>query len=1357
MPMQSRLLTAAACAAGTLVMADGALAQLSVTFAPGTDPAYEQQILQQVQARNARFGFDRYTAGTRWPGAPGSPTHVTWSLVPDGTGEIQPEAGSIQKAGVSDLFFRFDAMFGDRATWLQIFQDSFQQDPTGIETPEMRGQLTDWGNISGLTFTNVVMPPDVSDPENPINFDWDSGAEWDDMGSANGPLSPGGGLPTDPDVGDIRIAGKKIDGFGGVVAYAYGPGDPLFPGEIVLDTQEEWTRSDFQFRFLRNVISRMIGFAIGLEVVCPQAGIRIMEPFDPGWGFTGPQEDDIRGVQALYGDYLENDDDPMSATVIPIGTGEGLLGQKFVHDYRSIDSQSDNDYYDLQIPGDPSLDIEMDVTVTVTPFGSTYDSGPSIDGACGGASTSEVVADSVRDLRIAILDSDLNPIESFDCFSQAGNPQPLPHDVFGWINEGDRGSAECFFTTLTHPGDYYVVIGSFGAGTVDEPQLYSLEMSVGNKIFNNGIGFDTVVLSSAPNGLGVGPIVNLPEGSTPSGQTVYRGSRARVGITEDKWPSLGHITTKYLAGPPPLPTQDFPPQRIAWPGNSVSPPALGGVSSHATAAIACAVGNPVGTVSSAFVGPAFEAPWLAASVGIRNVGASFTVSREALLYGLFGLTDPETALAVGLPDTATVLTNSWGGSGDLRGDSVVSQAFDAVVYMTETPAVVSAGNEGAVDNTPQCGGLGGNSPGSLFRGSRTLAYPSTAFNTISVGMAGKIFVPGEGPPVPELLNPGGTPYELVEDHSSKGPADSYNFETRNTMFNSRPGIDLVSIGTGYLLKGENPSLASPPAPICSYTGHPSIIALSLPTILPSEPDPDHPVPPNDELFASAFGTSFSAPAVAGGIALLQDYALSQTPPVKLHPAVIRAILDTAARPFPGWSNNGNPAIPQDNRDGRDPASNNDVVNRQSTQALDYAQGAGFADINRAMDILKGEYSQDSLAGLVLGAPTTDVAITDPDVATINTPPNEIQLIRPIPRTGAVRAPENDRVAALPKSPIEIADTIADSRRGIPENPIFSPQSDFSDPDIGRVGGDKSAAGVQFSDRTPFKLPPSPNRPGAIPTGPPPVEIAPEDRIVVNPIGWDYAKLGQRVLRLPPRGNFQGGGVPAGYIDYFIAFAFDGVGDTISATLTWLRDVEMNVPDFSNIDDPRIGEIDKLALDNLDLELIQCDAIGNILDDHLFLGVIGQDDGGQIWAFSRSELNNVEHIFTKTVGVPDADDDEIIPAGFYVLRVRWVEGNGFTGKEYDLFNNTAPADVKYGLAWRVSPTGTENSGGDKILTSRASGSLSVYSQRMRVFQMFINAFGKTSNDPDFNPAFDVNHDGAVDVRDFNPILKFWWNR
>ena len=1354
MSMQSRLLMAAACAAGSLVMADGALAQLYVMFAPGTDETYREQVVQQIEARNARLGLDRFTAGNRWPGALGTPALVTWSIVPDGTGPIQPAPGTLQTPGIADMVFRLDASFGSRALWLSLIQNSFQADPTNVSNIQTNGTQHDWGNISGLSFTQVVAPPDLSDPENPIYFDTDSGAIWDETGSANGPLSPGGGLPADPDVGDIRIAGKKIDGFGGVVAYAYGPGDPDYPGEIVIDTQEEWARPDFQFRFFRNAMSRMIGFAIGLEPVCPQSKTRIMEPFD-NFGFTGPQDDDIRGVQSLYGDYYEEDDDPTTATLIDFDQ-TNLGGQNFAHDFRSLDQLSDLDYYVIHIDdlSGENSPIDVDLDVRVAPIGTSYQDGPTINGGCGGAPTSEITAEALRDIRIALLDSNFDTVTVYDQ-DDRNRTQPLPRDAFGWLDRSQIGNPESFYTKITQPGDYYVIIGGTGnTPNPTQPQLYSSEISAGNKIFNNGISFATLVLAPAPNGLGAGPIVDIPAGTTPEGQTVYRGTHARVGLTEDHWPSLGHAATEYLSGPPPLPSQDFPPQRIAWPGNPTSPGALGGVSSHATAAIACAVGNFRGITGDAFVGAAPDAPWLAASIGIRNVGISFTVSRDALLYGLFGLADPDTALSLGLPTTATVLTNSWGGSGDLRGDSFISQAFDAVVFMTETPAVVSAGNEGAVDNTAQCGGLGGNAPGSAFRGSRTAAAPSVSFNTISVGMAGKKFDLEAGiPPLPEFLSPATTPYELVEDHSSKGPVDSFNFETGATTFNARPGIDLVSIGTGYLIEDTNPLLANPPGEPCSYIGHQSVIGLSLPSVNPFEPDPDHPA---SETYSSTFGTSFSGPAVAGAIALLQDYALSQTPPIKLHPAVIRAILLTAARPFEGWSNNGAPAIPQDNRDGRDPFTNDDVVNRQTTQGLDFAQGAGFLDVNRAMEILKGMYSNPVFSGMVVGAPSTDSPLTDPTKPTIVTPPNEVVLIRPIPASAISAAePQYESVDDLPRSPIEIADMLARSREGLPDNPIFRPQADFGDPDIGRVGGSKSAAGVTFDDRVPSKLPPSPNRPGIAPTVPP-VELP--GRIVVNPIGWDHGNLGERVLRLPSRGNFQGGAVPAGYIDYFIAFAFDGSGDYLSATLTWLREVEMDFPDFSNIDNPRVGEIERLELENLDLELIQCDALGQILDDHVFLGVIGQDDGGQIWTFSRSTLNTVEHLFTKTFGLADADDDEIIPAGFYTLRVRWVNGNGFTGQEYDLFNNSAAAVTQYGLAWRVEPSGGSDPTTSSALSAKApSTSLSLNSQRMRVFQMFVNAFGKTSADSDFNPAFDVNHDGAVDVGDFVPLYQFWWGR
>jgi hypothetical protein len=380
---------------------------------------------------------------------------------------------------------------------------------------------------------------------------------------------------------------------------------------------------------------------------------------------------------------------------------------------------------------------------------------------------------------------------------------------------------------------------------------------------------------------------------------------------------------------------------------------------------------------------------------------------------------------------------------------------------------------------------------------------------------------------------------------------------------------------------------------------------------------------------------------------------------------------------------------------------------------------------------------------------------------INTPPNEQTFIFPIPidMSGQQQAQgaEGGSVDDLPLSPLEIADLMRQAREGVPENPIFRAMGDFGDPDIGQVGGTKSAAGTNFDARVPFKLPPNPNRPGN-PQAEPPAEIPDFLRITVNPIGWDHAQVGQRILNMPPQGTFQGGGIRAGYIDYFVAFAFDGIGDHITATLCWDRAVEMDIPDFSDPDNPLIGEIERLELENLDLELIQTDALGSILDDNVLLGSVGVDDGGVVWASSRSEYSNVEHIHTRNQVQAAEDDDDIPPAGFYTLRVRWLGDENVTGQIYDVFDNSAPGNVEYGLAWRVEPTGSSDPTQDEE-GARSSGRAATMpsGQSLRVFTMFLDAFGTSEGDEKFNRAFDVNRDDKVDVQDFGPIARFWFAR
>jgi len=1335
-------------------------AQVAV-FSPGTDKAYMDAVndrlagmYPQAQPQSSL----RFEVTTRWAdgGANGDPITITYSLAPDGLTLPDTIAGPKDPEGPSELFEEFDQRFeNDRAWWLFLIDECFEG-----------SSIDSWGRISGITFTRVTGPPVDPDgpgplPESPV--DWDDGSAW----GTPGPIGGGGAT-----VGDIRIGAKFIDGPGGLLGYAFPPDHPMYPGEIVLDIDATWQDPSFGYRRLINVMSNLIGIAIGLDLVCPDNDSKIMEPIQDEQDMQGPQLDDIRGVNSLYGDYLENNDELSTDTAIelPFDPVASLLGQQFEFTTLSIDTFLDKDFFYIVVPpelADSEGKVDVDVRIQAIPVGDQYLVGPDNNGACGGVQTETVDASIAQNLRVSLRDAEGNSVSTY--FDITGDI--VDADAAGYIDVADPGSEELVIGAITTPGTYFVEISSSEAPDPLDPQLYDLFIQVGNTIFSDGMPTDVAVAIPSPNGLGASYITNQPDlGLVPLDQPVYSGRRATIGQIDAAFPSQNHHSLITPDANTPN-TRNFAQARVAWPGGATSKPAIGDVSEtadfsqaeaiqHATAAANAALGNPEGVYPSGSIGVAYESSLIAASIATRVVPSGFTIERESLTYALFTLTHPTFAAAAGLPTTATVISSPFGFPGDLRGDTYISQLYDAIVYMNRVTAVTGTGNDGGQDNTTECGGGGGNVPGGEFRGSRTATAPGTAFNVIAVG-AGAKALPDETPANIDFVNPGIDSISMVPDFSGKGPIDTYNYTTASLEMNTRPGIDFIVPGTGYVLVAKDPTKLDPPAPPCSYLGHLSVISLTSPSLnIAFDGDLDN--PNNPDRYSGVAGTSLSSGYAAGATALLQDYALGQNPPLDISPVVIRAILAAGAVPQLGWTNTQNPARPQDNRDGEesiitDSETGDTFLNpalfvRNGTRPLDYAQGAGLLNLETSYSIYRGKHVnpiRDLFVPVIPGTETQDPVQTNPTKPTITDPPRELSDINPTPfgRAQSSTSLSTVSVSDLPPSPLEISKMLFEANADLSDSTIMREHADFGDAKLDGVNPDKNGSGASFTARPPYKLPSNPggSRPGVNPQAPAPTELA--SKIIVGPIGWDHGMIGQRIMSLPEKQPVfpTAGPIRTGYIDYFIAFPFDGA-ENFQCALSWLRTVKMALPNFSNPDDPQIGAITSLELEDLDLELIQCDALGEILEDHVFLGIIGED-GGQIWDGSHS-LNNTLEFFSSNP-----------PAGFYVLRVRWI------GSNYDLFKNEVDGSVEFGLAWITDFFGGVSLPPDDEGNSaqpRAASSASVVSQAgkkssTRVMDMMVKSVGSKRGDARFNASFDVDRDNIITVRDFLRVSKFWANR
>ncbi len=365
---------------------------MHVCFAPGTPDWYVDYISRLI------FGDYRptYDIGGRWSstsygstGSQGTPIRLRWSFVPDGT----PVPGISGGSAPSNLIASMNSKFGGNTTlWQNQFRNSFAR----------------WSQVAGVEYTEVS----------------DDGAAF--------PNSPGSA--TAPR-GDVRIGGRNLDGAGGVLAFNYLPNT----GDMVLDTSENWQSSSGTYRFLRNTVMHEHGHGLGLLHVIPTNGTKLMEPF-LNTNFDGPQDDDIRGGQRLYGDPYELNNSVSQATLADL-TNTNLV----VFGMASLDRTADVDYYRLEVPA------SRKITITVTPIGSTYQVGPD-----GGTPTT-INTRAIQNLQVELRNSSGTILAS--------------------ATANGVGIAEQIANFVLYPagGTFYVRVFS-GSGSTNDVQRYELRL-----------------------------------------------------------------------------------------------------------------------------------------------------------------------------------------------------------------------------------------------------------------------------------------------------------------------------------------------------------------------------------------------------------------------------------------------------------------------------------------------------------------------------------------------------------------------------------------------------------------------------------------------------------------------------------------------------------------------------------------------------------------------------------------------------------------------------------------------------------------------------------------------------------------
>lgn len=247
----------------------------------------------------------------------------------------------------------------------------------------------------------------------------------------------------------------------------------------------------------------------------------------------------------------------------------------------------------------------------------------------------------------------------------------------------------------------------------------------------------------------------------------------------------------------------------------------------------------------------------------------------------------------GAPRRADIVNSSWGYA-DSSARVTETIALDALALEGQAISVIAAGNEGPTANT-----VGG---------------PATGYNSIAVAAL-----------TGDLLNP---PFSTVANFSSRGPSDFYNPATNTTTPDVRPTVDIAAPGDELTLAyyggltGGHTSGTDPTGGAGTY-------------------------------YASNLGgTSFAAPVVAGGAALMVDAGRlfvdsAVAPADMLDPRVVKAALLAGSRQQATWHN------AQALVDG--------VIT--TTQALDYASGSGILDLDTTYRVYVGEPFSTTLDGL----------------------------------------------------------------------------------------------------------------------------------------------------------------------------------------------------------------------------------------------------------------------------------------------------------------------------------------------------------------------------------------------------------